>query len=78
MKQALKQGFQNIMTCLSHPTDKYLFKVKSSKTILIGWLWSKSIIKTKERWHAAFIFKLEHMHINLIFFIANFEHVFVS
>ena len=25
-----------------------------------------------------YIFKLEHMHINLIFFIVNFEHVFVS
>ena len=24
-------------------------------------------IKTKERWHAVFIFKLEHMHINQIF-----------
>ena len=26
---------QNIMTCLSHPTDKYLFNVKSRNTILI-------------------------------------------
>ena len=66
------------MTCLSHPTDKHLFKAKSRKTILIYWLWSKSIIKTKEQWHAVFIFKLEHMHINLIFFIVNFAHVFVS
>ena len=52
--------------------------VKSRKTILICWLWSKSTIKTKEPWHAVFIFKLEHMHNNLIFFIANFEHALVS
>ena len=32
----------------------------------------------KEQWHAVFIFKLEHMHINRIFFIVNFEHEFVS
>ena len=35
-------------------------------------------MKTKDRWHAVFIFKLDHMHIKLIFFIVNFEHVFVS
>ena len=57
------------MTCLSHPTNKYLFKVKSTKTILICWLWSKSTIKTKEQWHAVFIFKLEQLHINLIFLL---------
>ena len=66
------------MTCLSHPTNKYRFKVKSTKTILICWLWSKSTIKTKEQWHAVFIFKREHMHMILIFFTVNFEHVFVS
>ena len=27
--------FQNIITCLSHPTEKYLFKVQSRKTVLI-------------------------------------------
>ena len=53
-------------------------KVKSRKTILICWLWSKSTTKTKEQWHAVFIFKLGHMRINPIFFIVNFEHVFVS
>ena len=63
------------MTCLLIPTEKHLFKVKRRKT---GWLWSKSTIKTKERWHAVFIFKLEHMHINLFFFLDNFEHLFVS
>ena len=42
-------------------------KVKITKTILICWLW-----------HAVFIFKLGHMRINPIFFIVNFEHVFVS
>ena len=57
------------MTCFSHPTDKHFFEVKSTKTILICWLWSKPTIKTKERWHAVFIFKLEHMHINLIFLL---------
>ena len=52
---------------LSHPTDKYLFKVKSINTILICWLWSKSTIKTSERCHTAFIFNFEHIQqINLI------------
>ena len=27
--------FPNIMTCLLHPTDKYLFKVKSRNTLLM-------------------------------------------
>ena len=27
--------FQNTMTCLSHPADKYSFKVKNRRTILI-------------------------------------------
>ena len=36
----------------------------------------RSTMKTKERYHAVFIFK--HMHINLFFFIINFEHVFVN
>ena len=54
------------MTCFSHPTDKYLFKVKSRKTILICYLWSKSI-KTPEICHAVFIFNFEHIQqINLI------------
>ena len=66
------------MTCFSQPADKYLFKVKSRKTILICWLWSKSTTKTKEQWLEVFIFKLEHMHINLIFFNVNFEHVFAT
>ena len=64
------------MTCLSRPTAKYLFKVKrvkSRKTILIRRLWSPELC------HAAFIFNFEHtQQINLIFFIGNFEHVFVS
>ena len=30
---------------------------------------SKSSIKTKQRCHAEFIFKLKHMHINLIFLL---------
>ena len=40
-------------------------------------LWSKSTIKTKDRWHTVFIFKLEHMHIFKFFFV-NFQHVFFS
>ena len=36
MKQIYRfMCFQNIMTCLSRPTDKYLFKVKSRNIILI-------------------------------------------
>ena len=40
--------FQNIMICLSHPTEKYLLKVKSRNTTLICRLWSKPIIKAPE------------------------------
>ena len=62
--------FQNIVTCLSHPTAKYLFKVKNSNTILIWWLWSKSTIKTPELFHDVFIFNFEHIQqINPIFFL---------
>ena len=67
------------MTCLSHPTDKYLFKVKSRNTILISWLLSKSTITTPGLCRAIFIFNFEHIQqINLFFFIINFEHAFVS
>ena len=66
------------LTLKKYLSVKYFFKVKSTKTILICWLWSKSTIKTKEQWHAVFIFKREHMHMILIFFTVNFEHVFVS
>ena len=52
----MKQGFQKILTPLSHRTDKYLFKVKSRKTMLIFRLWLKSVIKTKGQSHAVFIF----------------------
>ena len=34
--------------------------------------------KNKRTMHAVFIFKREHMHMILIFFTVNFEHVFVS
>ena len=62
--------FQNIMSCLSHPTDKYLFQVKSRNTILICWLWSKSTIKTLELCYAVFIFNFEHIQqINLNFLL---------
>ena len=43
--------FQSIMTCLSHPTGKYLFKVKRRNTLLICWLWSTSTVKTPELCH---------------------------
>ena len=49
------------MTCLSHPTDIYLFKIKSTNTILICWVGSKSRIKTLELCHAVFIFNFEHI-----------------
>ena len=62
--------FQNIMTCLSLPTDKYLFKVKSTPTILICWLRSKSTIKTPKLCHAVFIFNFVHIQkINQIFLL---------
>ena len=68
--------FQNILTCLSHPAAKYLFKVKNRNTILICCLWSKSTIKTPELCHAVFIFNFEDIQqINLIFFIINFEQL---
>ena len=54
-------SFQNIMTCFSHPTDIYLFKIKSRNTILIWWVGSKSRIKTLELCHAVFIFTFEHI-----------------
>ena len=58
------------MTCLSHPTDKYLFKVKRRNTKLICRLWSKSTIKTLEICHTVFIFNFEHIQqINLIFLL---------
>ena len=53
--------FQNIITCLSHPADKYLFKVKSRNTILTCWLWLKSATKTPERCYSVFIFNFEHI-----------------
>ena len=56
------------MTCLSHPTEKYLFNVKSRLYWYADYGPSQQK-KTKERWHAVFIFKLEHMHINLIFLL---------
>ena len=34
--------------------------------------------KNKRMMACCIFFKLERMHINLIFFIVNFEHVFVS
>ena len=77
MKETLKQGFNNILTRISHPTGEYVFKVKSRKTILMCCLWSESTIKTKKRNHAVFTSKFERMHINLIFFIINLEHAFV-
>ena len=71
--------FQNIMTCLSYPTAKLLFKVKNKNTILICWLWSKATTKTPELCHAVFIFNFEHIHqINLIFFIINFEQLIIK
>ena len=71
--------FQNIVTCLSHPTAKYLFKVKNRNNILICWLWSKSTIKTPDLCHAVFIFNFEHIQqINLIFFISNFEQLIIK
>ena len=55
---------QNIITCPSYHTDKYLFRVKSWL-----WLWSKSTMKTPERFHAVFIFNFEHIQrINLILY----------
>ena len=57
------------MICFSHPTDKYLLKIKNKNTILICRLWSKSTTKTPERCHALFIFNFEHMEINLIFLL---------
>ena len=66
--------FQNIMTCLLHPADKYLFKVKSRNTILTCWLWSKSATKTPEQCHAVFIFNFEHIQqINLIFLLLTLD-----
>ena len=66
--------FQNILTCLSHPADKYLFKVKCRNTILTCWLWSKSATKTPERCHAVFIFNFEHIQqINLIFLLLTLD-----
>ena len=62
------------MTCLSHPSDKYLFKVKRKNTILTYSLWSKSAAKTPERCHAVFIFNFEHFQqINLIFLLLTVE-----
>ena len=62
------------MTCLLHPTDKHLFKVKSRKTILTCSLWSKSATKTPERCHALFIFNFEHIQqINLIFLLLTLD-----
>ena len=55
--------FQNTITCLSQPTDKYLFKVKSRNTVKL-----KSTTKTPERCHAVFIFNFEHMQMNLFFY----------
>ena len=49
------------MTCLSHPTDIYLFKIKSTNTILICWVGSNSRTKTLELCHAVFIFNFEHI-----------------
>ena len=62
------------MTCLSHPSDKYLFKVKRKNTILTYSLWSKLATKTPERCHAVFIFNFEHIQqINLIFLLLTLE-----
>ena len=69
--------FQNIMTWLSHPADKYLFKVKSKSTILTCWLRSKSATKTPERCHAVFIFNFEHIQqINLICLLLTLDMYF--
>ena len=58
------------MTCLSHPTEKYLFKVKSRNTIFTCRLWSKSTIKAPELCYAVFIFNFEHIQqINLTFLL---------
>ena len=77
MKQALQHLLQKeyvtfcvfrTVTCLSHPTDKCLFNVKSRITIITYWLWSKSTIKTPEQYHVVFSFNFEHnQQINLIF-----------
>ena len=53
--------FQYIMTCLSYPTDKYLFKVNSRNTIFMCYLWSTSTIKSLELYHALFILNFEHI-----------------
>ena len=65
------------MTRLLHPTDKYLFKVKIRNTILICLLWSKPTIKTLESCHAV-CKHIEHIQQFTLFFIANFEQVFIS
>ena len=60
--------FQNIMTCLSHSTAKYLFKLKNRKTILISQLC-----------HAVFIFNFEHIQqITVIFLIINFKQLIIK
>ena len=63
--------FQNIMTCLSHPADKYLFKVESRNTILTCWLWSKSATRTPEWFHAVSIFNF--VIYNLIFLLLTLD-----
>ena len=66
--------FQNIMTCLLHPAEKLLSKVKSRNTILTCWLWSKPATKTPEQCHAVFILNFEHIQqINLIFLLLTLD-----
>ena len=55
------------MICLWHLTDNSKLKVEK-RYWYAGYCQSQQQ-KTKERWHAVFIFKLEHLYINLIFLL---------
>ena len=64
------------MACLSHPTEKYLFKVKSRKTILIFAGYGQQ--QKQKNDGMLYLFLNLNIWILSNFFIVNFERVFFS